>query len=169
MRPRHSVQASSCSRTNQPGSEGRRAVRIERDRGTYTVEEHQRLEIFLGTWINEGDTITSVDIPAVSILTSDVYEWIPGECLTIRIQPDLVSLRLNWVEDGLYGDPGSMRKSFAHHRFIRKSFCQVATFIHEGDLLAAKWPGCELEFSGIVIVCSERQRGGTHRSRNLLP
>jgi len=40
--------------------------------------EHQRLEVFLGRWINEGHTIATADAPAVPILTSDVYEWMPG-------------------------------------------------------------------------------------------
>ncbi len=40
--------------------------------------EHQRLEIFIGKWINQGHTIASADAPEVSILTSDVYEWMPG-------------------------------------------------------------------------------------------
>ena len=40
--------------------------------------EHQLLEVFIGKWINEGHTIATADAPAVSILTSDVYEWMPG-------------------------------------------------------------------------------------------
>ena len=40
--------------------------------------EHQLLEVFIGKWINEGHTIGTDDAPAVSILTSDVYEWMPG-------------------------------------------------------------------------------------------
>lgn len=39
---------------------------------------HQLLEVFLGKWINEGSTIASADAPSVKILTSDVYEWVPG-------------------------------------------------------------------------------------------
>ncbi len=40
--------------------------------------EHQPLEVFIGKWINQGHTIATADAPAVSILTSDVYEWMPG-------------------------------------------------------------------------------------------
>jgi hypothetical protein len=40
--------------------------------------EHRRLEVFIGKWINEGETIATPDSPAARILTSDVYEWIPG-------------------------------------------------------------------------------------------
>jgi Protein of unknown function (DUF1579) len=40
--------------------------------------EHARLEVFIGKWINEGETVPQGDDPAAKILTSDVYEWIPG-------------------------------------------------------------------------------------------
>lgn len=34
--------------------------------------------IFIGKWINEGHTVGNADPPGVSIVTSDVYEWVPG-------------------------------------------------------------------------------------------
>jgi hypothetical protein len=34
--------------------------------------------VFIGKWINEGQTAATGDTPAAKILTSDVYEWIPG-------------------------------------------------------------------------------------------
>jgi uncharacterized protein DUF1579 len=40
--------------------------------------EHQLLEIFIGKWINEGLTIATAEAPSLRILTSDVYEWMPG-------------------------------------------------------------------------------------------
>jgi hypothetical protein len=40
--------------------------------------EHTRLEVFIGKWINEGETVATSDAPAAKILTSDIYEWIPG-------------------------------------------------------------------------------------------
>ena len=39
---------------------------------------HARLEVFIGKWINEGETIAAPGAPAAKIVTSDVYEWIPG-------------------------------------------------------------------------------------------
>lgn len=38
--------------------------------------EHARLEVFIGKWINEGVTLGTPE--EAKILTSDVYEWIPG-------------------------------------------------------------------------------------------
>ncbi len=40
--------------------------------------EHKRLEVLIGKWMNEGQTIAGASAPAVKILTSDVYEWMPG-------------------------------------------------------------------------------------------
>ena len=40
--------------------------------------EHELLDVFIGKWINEGHTVASAGAPAVEILTSDVYEWMPG-------------------------------------------------------------------------------------------
>jgi hypothetical protein len=48
------------------------------DRPSKPGPEHRLLEIFIGRWINEGETIGSGNIPAVKILTSDVYAWMPG-------------------------------------------------------------------------------------------
>ena len=39
---------------------------------------HQALSVLIGKWINEGHTVATPDVPSVSILTSDVYEWAPG-------------------------------------------------------------------------------------------
>jgi hypothetical protein len=39
---------------------------------------HEALAVLIGHWINEGHTTGSSEIPAVPILTSDVYEWAPG-------------------------------------------------------------------------------------------
>ena len=40
--------------------------------------EHALLNIFIGKWINEGYTVAGADMPAMKILTSDIYEWMPG-------------------------------------------------------------------------------------------
>lgn len=40
--------------------------------------EHKRLEVLVGKWMTEGETIPSEGAPAMKILASDVYEWVPG-------------------------------------------------------------------------------------------
>ena len=61
-----------------------------------------------------------------------------------------------------------MLESLTHHRFIRERFGQVPPFVYEGDLLAAKWPGLDDEFGGIVFAHSQRQRRSTRGGRNVL-
>jgi hypothetical protein len=41
-------------------------------------EEQRKLEIFIGKWINVGHTLTRPGVPSMPIITSDVYEWVPG-------------------------------------------------------------------------------------------
>jgi hypothetical protein len=45
---------------------------------------HHALAVLIGNWINEGHTIASGDIPSVPILTSDVYQWVPGEFFVVH-------------------------------------------------------------------------------------
>jgi Protein of unknown function (DUF1579) len=46
--------------------------------------EHERLDVFIGKWINEGHTIASAGAPPLKILTSDVYEWLPGRFFVLH-------------------------------------------------------------------------------------
>jgi Protein of unknown function (DUF1579) len=45
---------------------------------TAATPEHEPLEIFIGKWMTAGETVATEDAPAVKILASDVYEWMPG-------------------------------------------------------------------------------------------
>jgi len=40
--------------------------------------ELERLEVFIGRWITEGETTPSTDTSSMRIVASDVYEWVPG-------------------------------------------------------------------------------------------
>jgi hypothetical protein len=37
-----------------------------------------RLNVFIGRWLTEGETIATADAPSVKIVASDIYEWAPG-------------------------------------------------------------------------------------------
>lgn len=37
-----------------------------------------RLEVFIGRWITEGETAARDGAPSVPIVASDVYQWLPG-------------------------------------------------------------------------------------------
>jgi hypothetical protein len=39
---------------------------------------HRALDVLIGKWINDGQTVKTAQVPSAPILTSDVYEWAPG-------------------------------------------------------------------------------------------
>lgn len=40
--------------------------------------ELDRLSVFIGRWMTEGETVGQAGAPAVPIVASDVYQWAPG-------------------------------------------------------------------------------------------
>ncbi len=40
--------------------------------------ELERLNALIGRWINEGQTVSDGNVPAVPIVASDVYQWVAG-------------------------------------------------------------------------------------------
>jgi hypothetical protein len=38
----------------------------------------EKLNVFIGRWITEGETVAGAEIPSMKILASDVYQWLPG-------------------------------------------------------------------------------------------
>jgi hypothetical protein len=47
--------------------------------------ERKRLEVFIGKWINEGQTVAGADASSQEILTSDIYDWIPGKYFVLHV------------------------------------------------------------------------------------
>jgi hypothetical protein len=45
--------------------------------------EQRRLDAFIGRWITEGQTLGSGKAAAAEIVSSDVYEWMPGGFLEL--------------------------------------------------------------------------------------
>jgi hypothetical protein len=42
------------------------------------VPELERLSVFIGRWITDGETVGSAEAIPARILASDVYQWVPG-------------------------------------------------------------------------------------------
>jgi uncharacterized protein DUF1579 len=42
------------------------------------ARELDRLDVFIGRWITEGQTVGSPDVAPAPIVASDVYQWMPG-------------------------------------------------------------------------------------------
>jgi len=57
---------------------------VERQQQPKPGPERELLEVVIGKWINEGNTVAIADAPSVNILTSDVYEWMPGGFFVIH-------------------------------------------------------------------------------------
>ncbi len=60
------------------------SVQTQSERPRKPGPEHQLLGTLVGRWINEGQTVASEAAPALKILTSDVYEWMPGGFLVLH-------------------------------------------------------------------------------------
>jgi hypothetical protein len=56
------------------------AAGVESTAGPVPVRDarHEALGVLIGKWINEGHTVATTEVPSLPILTSDVYEWVPG-------------------------------------------------------------------------------------------
>jgi hypothetical protein len=42
------------------------------------LPEMERLSVFIGRWLTEGETAAEAGTPAASIVASDIYQWAPG-------------------------------------------------------------------------------------------
>jgi hypothetical protein len=56
------------------------AAGVESTAGPVPVRDarHEALDVLIGKWINEGHTVATAEVPPLPIVTSDVYEWVPG-------------------------------------------------------------------------------------------
>jgi hypothetical protein len=59
---------------------------LERSAGAAPVpgEPQRMLDVFIGRWLNEGETSPEPGTSPVEIVTSDVYEWAPGGFFVIH-------------------------------------------------------------------------------------
>jgi hypothetical protein len=46
--------------------------------------EHEHLGVFIGKWMTQGQAVATEAAPAVQILASDVYEWMPGRFFVLH-------------------------------------------------------------------------------------
>jgi len=79
------------------------------------IPELERLNVFIGRWLTEGETVAEDSAPAAPIIASDVYEWAPGGHFVMHPHtaasdrwPSAASKSL-----GLTHPPGSFRRIFS--------------------------------------------------------
>ncbi len=109
--------------------------------------ELERLNIFIGKWMNEGYTVETPQAPSARIATSDVYEWLPGRFFILHTAYGRIgNLDVGGME--VLGYDPATRKFFSQ-------FYDSAGNIHKAELMADgdKWiwqgktTGCTAFFS----------------------
>ena len=53
-------------------------VSVGRVGDSHRAPELDRLEVFIGRWMTEGETVADADGASARIVASDVYQWLPG-------------------------------------------------------------------------------------------
>jgi hypothetical protein len=111
--------------------------------------EHKRLDVFIGKWINEGHTVEAPGAPSVKILTSDIYEWMPGGFFVLHTAYG----RIGDIDVGgteILGYDQATKNYFTHFYDSRGAF-------HEGELMADgdswTWKG---DTTGCTAVFTEQ-------------
>jgi hypothetical protein len=80
---RYGMDGMTMTRESDTGELRAGARSIEQDPGAPRLTPspgpaERALDVFIGRWINEGETVARPGLPAERIVTSDVYEWAPG-------------------------------------------------------------------------------------------
>lgn len=73
--------ASKTKRPTRQGTSSTRPTGVATGRIDQAPEagaDQKRLEIFVGKWMTDGETVASDGTAPMKILASDVYEWVPG-------------------------------------------------------------------------------------------
>ena len=99
--------------------------------------EVEPLNIFIGKWINEGYTIKTLETPQLKILTSDVYEWMPGGLFVLHT----AYVRIGNMDVGgteILGYDATTKKYFSHFYDSGGNFHQA---VLEGEGNSWIWKG----------------------------
>jgi hypothetical protein len=90
--------------------------------------EVERLNIFIGKWINEGYTIKTPEASQLKILSSDIYEWMPGGFFVLHTAYGRIgSMNVGGTE--ILGYDTTTKKYFSH-------FYDSGGNFHEAELEA---------------------------------
>ncbi len=109
--------------------------------------ELERLNIFIGKWMNEGYVVETAETPSVKITTSDVYEWMPGRFFILHTAYGRIgNMDVGGVEVLGY-DPTT--KQFFSRFFDSRGNIHEAKLTADGEswIWAGKTTGCTAVFS----------------------
>jgi len=125
----------------------------------------ERLNVFIGRWITEGETVAGADASSVRIAASDVYQWLPGAHFIMhpaygRIgEADVGGLEVI----GYDGETGQYRTYF----FDSEGATTTQTLTCQGDTWTwqdahAKCTGVFTDGGKTLIARHERSDDGKH-------
>ncbi len=123
--------------------------------------ELDRLDVFIGKWINDGYTVATAEAPSVRIATSDVYEWLPGKFFVLHTAYGRIGAMDVGGTEILGYDPAARR--FTARFFDSRGNVSESSLTADGD--SWTWRG---ETTGCTAVFSEHGKVQTahHVQRN---
>jgi hypothetical protein len=119
--------------------------------------EHERLGVFIGTWRTSGRTVPGPSGPALDIVGTDTYEWLPGRFFVVhRVDVRLGGERMQAIEiigydasSGAYttrsfdstGNRGAYRVTVRERvwTFAGETERATATVDADGDAISVRW------------------------------
>ncbi len=110
--------------------------------------ELDRLDVFIGKWMNDGYTVGTAEAPSVKIATSDVYEWLPGKFFVLHTAYGRIGAMDVGGTEILGYDPAAHR--FTSRFFDSRGNVSESSLTADGD--SWTWRG---ETTGCTAVFSE--------------
>ncbi len=109
--------------------------------------ELDRLNVFIGKWMNEGYVVETADAPSTRIMTSDVYEWLPGRYFVLHTAYGRIGNMDVGGMEVLGYDPSS--KQYFSRFFDSSGNIHEATLTADGDSWTwrGKTTGCTALFT----------------------
>jgi len=113
-----------------------------------SIPELDPLNVFIGRWITEGETVPEAGEPAAPIVASDVYEWAPGGHFVMHpAYGHIGSLDVGGLE--IIGYDASTKQFQTHFFDSQGNVTTEVLFHHDG---VWTWQGklvrCTATFSG---------------------
>ena len=109
------------------------------------VPELERLSVFIGRWLTEGETAPQDGTPAEPIVASDVYQWAPGGHFIMHPAYGRIgTVGVGGLEViGMTRPPGSLRHTFLTARGMRNARpCPASMASGPGRAVTRAAAGC---------------------------
>jgi hypothetical protein len=121
--------------------------RIQSQQPSTRATELDLLDLFIGKWINEGETVASPEMPATRITTSDIYEWLPGRFFVLHTAYGRIGQMDVGGSEIIGYDPGS--KKFRSYFFDSRGNVSTSDIKIKGTTVTwtGEGTGCVADFT----------------------